>query len=249
MRRFFFILPILYQEKMFGTIINAIAVVIGSFLGLILRSKLPKRITNTAFHGVGLFTIILGIIMAIKTSNILIMIVSIVIGALVGEIIDIDKWINIFGEWLKKNFKVKNERFSEGFITAFLLYCIGSMTILGAIGSMTILGAIEEGLGGTPNLLVAKSVLDGFSSIILAATMGIGVLFSFIPLLLFQGGLTLLASNMQNILTGSIINELSAVGGILLLGLGITILDIKKIKILNMLPSLIIVVILTYFFL
>jgi len=225
---------------MFGTIINAIAVVIGSFLGLILRSKLPKRITNTAFHGVGLFTIILGIIMAIKTSNILIMIVSIVIGALVGEIIDIDKWINIFGEWLKKNFKVKNERFSEGFITAFLLYCIGSMTIL---------GAIEEGLGGTPNLLVAKSVLDGFSSIILAATMGIGVLFSFIPLLLFQGGLTLLASNMQNILTGSIINELSAVGGILLLGLGITILDIKKIKILNMLPSLIIVVILTYFFL
>jgi len=189
---------------------------------------------------VWLFTIILGIIMAIKTSNILIMIFSIVIGALVGEIIDIDKWINIFGEWLKKNFKGKNERFSEGFITAFLLYCMGSMTIL---------GAIEEGLGGTPNLLVAKSVLDGFSSIILAATMGIGVLFSFIPLLLFQGGLTLLASNMQNILTGNIINELSAVGGILLLGLGITILDIKKIKILNMLPSLIIVVILTYFFL
>ncbi|MCK5301181.1 MAG: DUF554 domain-containing protein [Thermoplasmatales archaeon] len=225
---------------MFGTIINAIAVVIGSFLGLILRSKLPKRITNTAFHGVGLFTIILGIIMAIKTSNFLIMIFSIVIGSLVGEIIDIDKWINIFGEWLKKNFKGKNERFSEGFITAFLLYCMGSMTIL---------GAIEEGLGGIPNLLVAKSVLDGFSSIILAATMGIGVLFSFIPLLLFQGGLTLLASNMQNILTGSIINELSAVGGILLLGLGITILDIKKIKILNMLPSLIIVVILTYFFL
>ena len=240
MRRFFFILLILYQEKMFGTIINVIAVVIGSFLGLILRSKLPKRITNTAFHGVGLFTIILGIIMAIKTSNILIMIFSIVIGALVGEIIDIDKWINIFGEWLKKNFKGKNERFSEGFITAFLLYCMGSMTIL---------GAIEEGLGGIPNLLVAKSVLDGFSSIILAATMGIGVLFSFIPLLLFQGGLTLLASNMQNILTGSIINELSAVGGILLLGLGITILDIKKIKIINMLPSLIIVVILTYFFL
>ena len=240
MRSFFFILLILYQEKMFGTIINAIAVIIGSFLGLILRSKLPKRITNTAFHGVGLFTIILGIIMAIKTSNFLIMIFSIVIGALVGEIIDIDKWINIFGEWLKKIFKVKNERFSEGFITAFLLYCMGSMTIL---------GAIEEGLGGTPNLLVAKSVLDGFSSIILAATMGIGVLFSFIPLLLFQGGLTLLASNMQNILTGSIINELSAVGGILLLGLGITILDIKKIKILNMLPSLIIVVILTYFFL
>jgi len=187
---------------MLGTLLNAIAVVIGSIIGLIIRSNLPKRITKTAFHGVGLFTIILGIMMAIKTSNILIMIFSIVVGSIIGEIIDIDKWINIFGEWLKKKFKAKNKRFSEGFITAFLLYCMGSMTIL---------GAIEEGLGGLPNLLVAKSVLDGFSSIVLAATLGIGVLFSFIPLLLFQGGLTLLASNMQNVLTEIVINEISAV--------------------------------------
>ena len=224
---------------MLGTLINASTVILGSIIGLILRSKIPKKITETAFHGVGLFTIILGIIMAIKTNNFLIMIISIVIGSIIGEIIKIDKWINNFGEWLKNKYKKNNKNFSEGLITAFLLYCMGSMTIL---------GAIEEGLGGVPNLLVAKSVLDGFSSIVLSATLGIGVLFSFIPLLIFQGGLTLLASSIQNVLTDIIINEITAVGGILLLGLGITLLDIKKIKVINMIPSIIIAGILTYFF-
>ena len=225
---------------MFGTILNASTVIIGSILGLIVSSRLPKRITNTAFQGVGLFTIILGIMMAIKTNNLLIMIFSIVLGSIIGELIDIDKWINVFGEWLKNKFKSKNQRFSEGLVTAFLLYCMGSMTIL---------GAIEEGLGGLPNLLVAKSILDGFSSIVLAATLGMGVLFSFIPLLIYQGGLTLLASNIQNILTEIIINEITAVGGILLLGLGITLLDIKKIKVINMIPSMILAGILSYLFL
>jgi uncharacterized protein len=225
---------------MYGTLINVAAVIIGSLIGLIFHSKLPKKITNTAFHGVGLFTIVLGITMAIKTNNFLIMIFSIIIGSIFGEIVDIEKRINNFGEWLKIKFKTKNERFSEGFITAFLLYCMGSMTIL---------GAIEEGIEGTHTLLIAKSALDGFSSIVLAATMGIGVLFSFIPLLLFQGGLTVFASNMQSVFTEVIITELTAVGGIILLGLGSTMLEIKKIRILNMLPSLIIVVILTYFFL
>lgn len=225
---------------MYGTLINVIAVIIGSLIGLIFHSKLSKKLTDTAFYGVGLFTIVLGISMAIKTNNFLIMIISIVIGSIFGEIIDIEKGINTFGEWLKNKFKNRNERFSEGFITAFLLYCMGSMTIL---------GAIEEGIEGTPTLLIAKSILDGFSSIVLAAALGLGVLFSFIPLFLFQGGLTLFASNMQTVFTDVMINELTAVGGIILLGLGITILEIKKIRILNMLPSLFLVVILTYFFL
>ncbi len=224
---------------MLGTIINAAAVIVGSSIGLLVQSKLPKKITETAFHGVGLFTIVLGIMMAIKTTNVLIMILSIVIGAIIGEILDIDRRINIFGEWLKGKLKTKNEHFSEGFVTAFLLYCMGSMTIL---------GAFEEGLYGTSNLLIAKSVLDGFSSIVLAATIGIGVLFSFIPLLLFQGGLTLLASNVQSIFSEVIIAELSAVGGIILLGLGLNLLEIKKLRILNFLPSLIVVVVLSYFF-
>ena len=225
---------------MYGTIINVLAVIIGSISGLIIHSKFPKKISDTAFHGIGLFTIVLGITMAIGTNNFLIIIVSVVVGSVFGEIIDIEKRINSFGEYLKTKLKTKNERFSEGFITAFLLYCMGSLTIL---------GSIEEGLTGIPDLLVAKSALDGFSSIVLAATMGIGVLFSFIPLLIYQGALTLFASNMQEVFTNVMINELTAVGGIILLGLGITILDLKKIRILNMLPSLIIVVILAYFFL
>ena len=225
---------------MLGTLLNASTVIIGSLIGLIIRSKLPKRITKTAFQGVGLFTIILGLMMAIKTTNLLIMIFSIVIGSIIGELIDIDKWINNFGEWLKNKFKTKNQKFSEGLVTAFLLYCMGSMTIL---------GAIEEGLGGVPNLLVAKSILDGFSSIVLAATLGFGVIFSSIPLLIYQGGLTLLASNIQNSLTDIIVNEITAVGGIILLGLGISLLEIKKIKVINMIPSMIIAGILTYLFL
>jgi hypothetical protein len=225
---------------MLGTLINVLAVILGSIIGLIFHSRLPKKITNTAFHAVGLFTIILGFSMAIKTSNFLIMIFSIVLGAIIGEIVDIERRINNFGEFLKRKLKTKNERFSEGFITAFLLYCMGSMTIL---------GAIQEGIDGTPNLLVAKSVLDGFSSIVLAATLGIGVLFSFIPLLIFQGGITLFAANMQSFFTEIMIDELTAVGGIILLGLGITMLEIKKIRVLNMLPSLVIVVVLSYFFL
>jgi hypothetical protein len=222
-----------------GTLINAGAVIVGSLIGLIIHFRLPKRITLIAFQGIGLFTLFLGINMATKTNNFLIMIFSILLGSIIGELVDIDSAMNKFSEWLKNKIKSKNNKFSEGFITAFLLFCMGSMTIL---------GAIEEGLGGASNLLLAKSILDGFSSIVLSASLGIGVIFSAIPLLIYQGGLTLFASLLQNFFTEILINELTAVGGLLLIGLGINILEIKKLKILNMLPSLIIVVILTAIF-
>lgn len=222
-----------------GTLINAGAVIIGSLLGLLIHSKLPKRITTIAFQGIGLFTVFLGINMASKTSEFLLMIFSIVLGSIIGEAIDIDHYLAKLSEYLKSKIKSDNKKFSEGFITSFLLFCVGSMTIL---------GSIEEGLGGEPNLLLAKSVLDGFSSIALAATLGVGVLFSAIPLLIFQGGITLFAGLLENFFSDIIITELSAVGGLLLIGLGLNILEIKKLKITNMLPSLIIAVILAYFF-
>jgi len=224
---------------MLGTLINFGAVIIGSIAGLIIHSKLPRNITTRVFQGIGLFTLFLGIHMAAKTNNFLIMIFSIVIGSIIGELINIDKYVNRFSDWLKKKVKSKNENFSNGFITAFLLFCMGSMSIL---------GSFEEGLGGAPNLLLAKSVLDGFSSIALSATLGIGVIFSAIPLLIYQGSLTLFAASLHHFFTENIINELTAVGGLLLIGLGINILEIKKLIILNMLPSLVIVVILAYFF-
>jgi uncharacterized membrane protein YqgA involved in biofilm formation len=224
---------------MLGTLINAGAVIAGSLVGLSIHSKLPERITKISFQGIGLFTLFLGVSMASETGELILVIFSIVLGSIAGEALDLDNYINRFSEYIKSKIKSDNDKFTEGFITSFLLFCVGSMTIL---------GAIEEGLGGKPNLLLAKSVLDGFSSIALASTLGAGVLFSFIPLLIFQGAITLGAGLVQNFLTPEVINLLTSVGGLLLIGLGINILEIKKIKITNMLPSLVVAVVLGLIF-
>ncbi|MCF8231357.1 MAG: DUF554 domain-containing protein [Bacteroidales bacterium] len=224
---------------MTGTFVNVGAVIAGSLIGLMINRRLNPRFTNTVFQAIGLFTVFLGISMALKTDNILLIIFSLVLGAITGELLRIDKGIERFSDYLKRKLKSRNDRFSEGLITSFLLFCMGSMTIL---------GAIEEGLGDEPNLLLAKSLMDGFSSIALASAMGIGVLFSVVPLLIYQGGITLFAEYFQEHATELFVNELTAVGGILLLGLGISILDIKKVNIVNMLPALIYILVLVYFF-
>lgn len=214
---------------MTGTIVNSLAILTGGIIGLLVKSRSPEKLTAIAFQGIGLFTLSLGIMMSIKAENILFMIFSIILGGITGELLKIDKAMDKLGEKLKGLARSENNHFAEGMVTAFLLYCMGSMTVL---------GAIEEGLGGYPNLLLAKSVLDGIASIALASTLGIGVIFSIIPLFVFQGGLTLFAGAVQGYLTETVINEISATGGLLLLGLGLTILDIKKIKTINMIPAL-----------
>ena len=143
------------------------------------------------------------------------------------------------GNYIQGKLKVKGGQFSEGMVTAFLMFCMGSMTIL---------GAIEEGLGNEPKLLLIKSLMDGFSSIALVAALGVGVIFSVIPLLLYQGGLTLLAAWVGESLSELMIDELTATGGILLIGLGISILGIKKIQVLDLIPALLFIVPLVYFF-
>jgi len=224
---------------MLGTIVNAGAVVAGSIIGLLIHKRMPERITKLVFQAIGLFTLFLGFNMASKTSNYLIMIFSLVIGSIIGEWLNIEQQINNFSNWLKSKSGSSNVKFSEGFLTSFLLFCMGSMSIL---------GAIEEGLGGKPDLLLAKSVLDGFSSIALAAAMGIGVLFSVIPLFIYQGSITLFASYLQDYLTPNMINELSAVGGVILIGLGINIMEIKQIRVINMIPALLIAILLAWWF-
>lgn len=224
---------------MTGTLINAAAIIVGSLIGIGLHTKLPARIVKIVFQGIGLFTLFIGFYMGMKTNNLFLMIISIVTGGIIGEWINIDKYVSLFGDKVKSKFKSKNSKFTEGLVTAFLLFCMGSVTIL---------GAIEEGLGGEPNLLLAKSVLDGVSSIALAAAMGFGVAFSVIPLLIYQGGLTLLATYFGDYFSNHIIDELTAIGGLMLIGLGLNILEIKHIKILNMLPALIVIVILAYYF-
>jgi hypothetical protein len=223
---------------MLGTIVNTGAVVGGALIGVLIHSRMPERITKTTFQGIGLFTLYIGFTMAMKTQNVLIMVFSIVLGAVSGELINIEAGMEKFSEWGRKKIGSKNDKFTEGFVTAFMLFCMGSMTIL---------GSIEEGLGGEPTLLMAKSFLDGFGAIALASSLGIGVLFSAVPLLIYQGGLTLLAGFVQAYLTEPIINEVSAAGGLMLIGLGITILEIKKLRILNLLPALVFAGVFAYF--
>jgi len=224
---------------MIGTLVNAGAVIVGGALGLILKKNMLERVTTIYFQAVGLFTLAIGITMVVKMENILIVVGSLAIGSLIGEWLNLEKKAEILSEYLKIKLRIGNERFSEGLITAFLLFCIGSMTIV---------GAIDEGVRGSHELLFTKSFMDFFSALLLASAFGIGVVFSSIPLLIFQGLLTLIAFGASTFFTPSIILGLTSTGGILLIGLGINILEIKKLRIMNMLPSLLIVVILLWIF-
>jgi len=222
-----------------GTLFNVVTVVVGGLIGLLIRSKLPQRFIKIVFTGLGLFTILLGLSMALKTNEMLLMVFAIVIGGILGEAIQLEKRLENASNWIKKKFNSNEGKFTEGLSTAFMLFCVGSMTIL---------GAFEEGLGNEPNLLITKGVMDGFSAIALAAAFGVGVIVSAIPLAIYQGGLTLFASFLAPILTEPMINEISAVGGLMIIGIGINILEIKNLPVINLLPALLIIPFLVYLF-
>lgn len=222
-----------------GTFVNTLAVIIGSISGILLHQKLPASLKSIVFQGIGLVTLVIGVQMALKTENLLVMIFSILIGGIIGEWLNLETHIDTLANFAKTKVRSKNETFTEGLITAFLLYCIGSMTFV---------GTLNEGLNGDHSLLFTKSVLDGFTSVALASTYGLGVLFSAVPLFLFQSSLTLLAGEFHSFFTTTIINQLTAVGGILILGIGINLLEIKKVKVINMLPALLIIVVLSLLF-
>jgi uncharacterized membrane protein YqgA involved in biofilm formation len=215
---------------MIGTLVNAAAIIAGSSIGMIFRKNLPKKYETIYFQAVGLFTLLLGIQMALGLSSPLLVLFSLILGGFTGVKIKLDEKIDRLGEIIKTKIKNENERFTEGLTTAFLLFCMGSMTIV---------GAIEEGFGKTSDLLLTKSILDFFSAMMLASGLGIGVLLSFVPLLLFQGGITLFVSIAGKDIPPEIVSELTAVGGIILMGLSFNLLQIKKLKIVNLLPSLV----------
>lgn len=218
---------------MIGTIVNTLAVIAGGTAGMLLNKSLHPRFKEIYFQATGLFTITIGITMVKDMQNILLVVASIAIGALLGEWLQLENRLNNLSDWLKKRLKIGNEKFTEGLITSFILFCIGAMTIV---------GAIDEGVGRSSEVLLTKSLMDGFSSILLASAYGIGVVFSSVPLFLFQGSITLLAMYAARFFSPEIIQGLSSVGGILLIGLGINILEIRKLRIVNMLPALLLVV-------
>jgi len=219
---------------MLGNIVNAASIIVGGLIGSVFHRTLPQRYQVIIFQSMGLFVMGLGISMSIKMEHVLVSVFSLILGALFGEMLRLDNQINTFGKWLKRSLKFKSEKFTNGFVTASLIYCTGAMAVL---------GAIEEGTGNFPAILLTKSAMDGFSSIAFAAALGVGVIFSAIPVAIYQGTITLIAFLFANTLNMAIINELSAVGGILIIGLGFNMLEIKEIKVVNLLPSLVFVVI------
>jgi len=213
-----------------GTIINVITVIIGSGLGLLLRNRLGDAYKSVILQGVGILTLVIGMQMALKTDNILIVLISVILGGISGQLLRLEEKIDIFADHVKNKFANQDDvYFSEGFITASIIFCIGPMTIL---------GSINDGLRGDINLLAIKSVLDGFTALALTTTFGIGVIFSIFTIIIIQGGITFSALLIEQFFNNMMINEMTAVGGVLIIGIGFILLDLKKIKVATFLPAL-----------
>ena len=230
---------------MTGTIINIITIFIGSTLGMIFGSRFPDRIRATVIAGLGLFTAAIGMQMFLKTDNAIIVLGSVLLGGILGEWWRIEEKLNALGGYFEHQFSKRaanhndstrkdnnqRDRFMRGFLTASLLFCVGPMTIL---------GSIQDGLTGDYRLLATKAVLDGFASLAFASSLGIGVLFSITTVLVVQGGLSLLAAQAAVIITNPMMNEMTATGGLLLIGLAVSsLLAIKTIRVGNFLPALV----------
>lgn len=222
-----------------GALVNAGAIILGSAIGLALHGRFAERFRLIVFQGLGLCVLLIGLQMALTGKNPLILIFSILLGGLLGEGLRLDMAFERLGNRAKATLRSGNPDFTEGLITSSLIFCIGAMAIV---------GSFDEGIRGDATVLFTKSILDGFASVALAATFGSGVLFSFIPVLLYQASLTLFASMFQEHFSPLVISQLTATGGLLIMGIGLTLLDIKRINLSNLLPSLVIVVFLTLLF-
>ena len=223
-----------------GALANSVAVLLGGLAGIFLKKGIPDRFGDLIMNGVGLFTIAVGASFFLKSRNIMVVILSIVFGAIIGEWIDIEKRLEDFGGGLQKRLKESNpDKFIEGFMAATLMYCVGSMAIM---------GALQSGLSNNHEILYAKSVMDGIIALILSSTFGIGVAFSSIPIFIYEGGITLLASFVAPYIENAVVDEMTGVGGILLIGLALTVLDIKKMKVSNLLPALLLPIAIMLFY-
>lgn len=220
---------------MLGTYVNTAVIIVGSIIGLLLKNGFKEKYKKTIMHGVCLSVLFIGISTSIggilNGGEPILFIISLVIGGVLGEWVDLDHKILVMGEWLQDKVGTKDNNIAKGFVTATLLFCIGTMAIL---------GSLESGLRGNHDMLYAKSVLDGVASIILASTLGIGVAFSALSVFVYQGIITMFASFLEPVLTAEIIREISIIGGILIFSLGLNILELVKIKTANLLPAIII---------
>jgi uncharacterized membrane protein YqgA involved in biofilm formation len=221
---------------MMGTVLNIVAVLIGGSLGAFVGGRLPSRVQETVIWTLGLVTIALGVKLTLQSQNVLITLGSAVVGGLLGEWWNLDGLLRRLGVWLEARFarSGSNEaaaRFIKGFVSASLIFCVGPLAIL---------GSIQDGLTGNFQLLAVKSLLDGFAALAFSASLGVGVLFSTIVILIYQGGISLLAAQAQSLLTTPMINELTAVGGLMIMAIGFgSLLELRPIRVANYLPALV----------
>lgn len=222
---------------MLGTIVNVAAIITGAVLGNFLKSGFPENIKSTIMQGLSITVMLIGLSMALKTQNILVVTLSIVVGAVTGEILRIEDRLNNFGKNLEERFGNGEGDFTRAFVSASLIYCVGAMAIM---------GSIESGLTGNHTTLFVKSILDGVSAVVFSSSMGIGVAFSALPVFLYQGSITVAAAYVKSFLTEAIIREMTATGGLLIFAIGINMLGIKvNIKVGNLLPAIFAAVFLT----
>lgn len=213
---------------MLGTLVNVASIIAGSLVGLLFRGKISEKYNKTIIQAISLGVILIGLKSAFQCDDFILIIISLAIGSLIGESCKIEHRLENAGEWIEKKFSKKSEGFAAGFVTMSILYCAGAMAIV---------GSLESGLTGNHNTLFAKSTLDGIAAIIFSSTMGIGVLFSSVSVLLYQGTITLAAGYIKPFLIPEVIAQMSSVGGLLIVGLGMNMLGISKIKVGNMLPA------------
>ncbi len=219
-----------------GTMVNVVAVLIGSGIGLAVGDRLPERLQRIITTGLGLSTLLIGMQMALKVQNMLVVIASMVLGGVIGELLGIEAGLERAGEWLKTRTRSGSGTFVTGYVTASLVFCVGPMTIV---------GSIQEGMSGNPDIIYTKSMLDGAASVAFASSLGVGVCFAAITVLVLQGTLTLLGAKLAFLLKPEILNELTATGGLLILAIGLLLLDVKRLRVANLLPALAVAVLLT----
>ena len=218
-----------------GSLFNAFAILLGGSIGLAAGRFVPERVQRSIFQCLGLFCLYLGADMALRMQHVLAVLLSFILGTAAGELMDLDVRLNSLSDRIKARLRINSETFTEGFVTATLLFCIGSMAIL---------GAIEDGVQSNPGLLVTKGVMDGTAALFLAASLGVGVLFSALPVLLYQGALTFAAGGAQALITPAMLADLSGLGGLMIMGIGLNLLRITEVRTGNMLPGLILIVLL-----
>ena len=222
---------------MTGTIVNAAAIILGALIGLVFRKRLPERVRHTIMQGLGLAVLLIGFQMSMQTQQVLVVVVSLVLGGLAGELLNIEGWLDRLGRWVDVKAGGTAGEAGKAFVATSLIYCVGAMAIM---------GSIEDGLNNNHQILFTKAALDGVSAALFASTMGPGVAFSAIPVFVYQGAITMLAASAKGILGPAAVLEMSAVGGLLILGIGLNILNIKEIRVGNLLPAIFFAIPLAY---